>query len=227
MNHSEADERALDSARRNLVSYGMRMVEDGLATGTSGNLSVRIGDAVVITPSGILYREITAEDVCVVALDGEKMSGRGKVSSEWRMHSGIYKNTNAAAVVHTHSPEVVALSISRKELPAVHYVIAGLGGPIPVVDYVRFGTDGLAEAAIAALERHSAAILQNHGSVTHGTTLQQAYERALLLEWLAKVYRLSLGYGEPRILSAEELAEVEAEIRRRRYGGPALEDGAS
>lgn len=227
MGRLQPDERELDLARRDLVAYGVRMIEDCLAVGTAGNLSVRVGDMVVISPSGILYREIAPEDVCVVSLEGEKLSGNGAVSSEWEMHSGIYKNSDAQAVVHTHSEEVVALSVSRSELPAIHYVIAGLGGPVPVVDYVRFGSNGLAEGAIAVMANHTAAILQNHGAVTRGASLQQAYERAMLLEWLAKVYRLSLGYGDPRILSAEELAEVEAEIRRRRYGGADLEDGQS
>jgi L-fuculose-phosphate aldolase len=226
MGRVEADERELDLARRDLVAYGVRMLEDGLAVGTAGNLSVRVGDVVAISPSGILYREIVPEDVCVVSLDGQKLSGKATVSSEWPMHSGIYRNTDARAIVHTHSAEVVALSLSQPELPAVHYVIAGLGGPVPVVDYVRFGSDGLADGAISVMASRNAAILQNHGAVTRGATLQQAYERALLLEWLAKVYRLSLSYGDPRILTADELAEVEAEVRRRRYGGPALEDGA-
>ncbi len=223
----QADERALAAVRNELVSYGVRMVDDVLAVGTSGNLSVRVGDVVAITPSGILYREIVPEDICVVTLDGRKISGRGTVSSEWPMHSSVYLSTDALAVVHTHSAEVVALSISRQELPAVHYNVVGLGGPVPVVDYVRFGTDELAKRVKAVMHDHTAAILQNHGAVTRGATLQQAYERALLLEWLAKVYRLSLGYGEPRILSAEELAEVEAEILRRRYGDGALEESAS
>jgi L-fuculose-phosphate aldolase len=225
MAQSELDERALDLARRDLVAYGVRMLEDGLAVGTAGNLSVRVGDLIAISPSGILYREIDPDDVCVVSLDGEKLSGNASVSSEWPMHSGIYRSTDARAVVHTHSADVVALSLSQSELPAVHYVIAGLGGPVPVVDYVRFGSDGLAEGAASVMASRNAAILQNHGAVTRGATLQQAYERALLLEWLAKVYRLSRSYGDPRILSAEELAEVEAEVRRRRYGGPALQDG--
>jgi L-fuculose-phosphate aldolase len=226
MSQVEVDERDLDLARRDLVAYGVRMLDDGLAVGTAGNLSVRVGDVVAISPSGILYREITPDDVCVVSLEGEKLSGNASVSSEWPMHSGIYRSTDARAVVHTHSAEVVALSLSQSELPAVHYVIAGLGGPVPVVQYVRFGSDGLAEGAASVMASRNAAILQNHGAVTRGATLQQAYERALLLEWLAKVYRLSLSYGDPRILSAEELAEVEAEVRRRRYGGPALQDGA-
>jgi L-fuculose-phosphate aldolase len=224
MRQVDVDERALDLARHELVAYGVRMLDDGLAVGTAGNLSVRVGDVIAISPSGILYREITPENVCVVSLDGEKLSGDANVSSEWPMHSGIYRSTDACAVVHTHSAEVVALSISRSELPAVHYVIAGLGGPVPVVDYVRFGSDGLADGAVSVMASRNAAILQNHGAVTRGATLQQAYERALLLEWLAKVYRLALAYGDPRILSAEELAEVEAEVRRRRYGGPVIQD---
>lgn len=224
---TQTDERALDVARRELVAYGIRMVDDVLAVGTSGNLSVRVGDVVAITPSGILYREIEPEDVCVVSLDGQKISGNGEVSSEWPMHSNIYLSTEARAVVHTHSAEVVALSISRPVLPAVHYTVVGLGGPVPVVDYVRFGSDDLARGVREAMQGRTAAILQNHGAVTRGSTLQEAYERALLLEWLAKVYRLSLGYGEPRLLNDGELAEVKAEIRRRRYGGDVPEEGAS
>ncbi len=134
------------------------------------------------------------------------------------MHLAIYAATSAAAVVHTHSPEVVALSASRSELPAIHYAITGLGGPVRVAPYVRFGSAGLAAAAVEALTGRSAVILRNHGAVSYGRDLAQAYDRALLLEWLAHTYRLALSYGEPAILSAAELDEVTAETRRRRYG---------
>jgi L-fuculose-phosphate aldolase len=120
--------------------------------------------------------------------------------------------------VHTHSPEVIALSASRPELPAIHYAITGLGGPVRVAPYVRFGSAGLAAAAVGALNGRSAVILRNHGAVTYGRDLAQAYDRALLLEWLARTYRMALSYGEPVTLSAAELDEVTAETRRRRYG---------
>ncbi len=219
MGRDAYDGEAVAAARADLVDYGNRLITDGLAVGTAGNLSVRVGDVVAITPSGVPYRQLTVEDICVVAFSGEQLDGRAAISSEWPMHSGIYAATDAAAVVHTHSPEVVALSITRDELPAVHYAIVGLGGPVPVVGYTRFGSDGLASGAVGALKTRTAVILQNHGAVTRAATLAQAYERALLLEWLSQVYRTSLDYGAPRILSAEELAEVEDEVRRRRYGG--------
>jgi L-fuculose-phosphate aldolase len=219
------DDEAMNAARRELVAYGNRLIVDHLAVGTAGNLSVRVGDLVAITPSGVAYHELTTDDVCVVALDGERIAGRAAVSSEWPMHSGIYAATDAKAVVHTHSQEVVALSITRDELPAVHYVIVGLGGRVPVVGYTRFGSDGLASGAVAVLETRTAAILQNHGAVTRGQSLAQAYDRALLLEWLAGVYRKSLDYGTPRILSEEELHEVEREVQRRRYGGLTESEG--
>jgi L-fuculose-phosphate aldolase len=140
------------------------------------------------------------------------------------MHLAIYAATKAraaagaGAVVHTHSPEVIALSAGREELPAIHYAITGLGGPVRVAPYVRFGSSGLADAAVTALDGRSAVILRNHGAVTYGRDLAQAYDRALLLAWLARTYRLALSYGEPAILSAAELDEVTAESRRRRYG---------
>ena len=107
------------------------------------------------------------------------------------MHLAIYAATEAGAVVHTHSPEVIALSAAREELPAIHYAITGLGGPVRVAPYVRFGSAGLAAAAVKALDGRSAVILRNHGAVTYGRDLTQAYDRAVLLEWLARTYRLA------------------------------------
>jgi L-fuculose-phosphate aldolase len=213
-----SDSADLQAARAQLVSYSARLLDDGLAVGSAGNMSVRVGDAVAITPSGIGYAEMRPEDVCLVALDGAELDSGETPSSETPMHLAIYAATGAAAVVHTHSPEVIALSATRPELPAIHYAITGLGGPVRVAPYVRFGSAGLAAAAVRALDGRRAAILRNHGAVTYGRDLAQAYDRALLLEWLARTYRMALCYGEPAILSDAELDEVTAESRRRRYG---------
>ena len=216
MYSGDSDE--LQAARAQLVSYSARLLADGLAIGSAGNISVRAGDTVAITPSGISYAEMRTEDVCLVAMDGTELASSETPSTETPMHLAIYAATTAAAVVHTHSPEVIALSASRSELPAIHYAITGLGGPVRVAPYVRFGSAGLAAAAVDALDGRSAVILRNHGAVTYGRDLAQAYDRALLLEWLARTYRMALSYGEPAILSAAELDEVTAEARRRRYG---------
>jgi L-fuculose-phosphate aldolase len=204
--------------RERLVGYGVRLLDDGLAVGSAGNLSVRVNDRVLITPSGIGYQELRPGDICVTGLDGAAQQGPAAPSSELPMHLAVYAATDAGAVVHTHSPEVIALSAVHAELPAVHYAIADLGGPVRVVPYARFGSAGLAAAAAAALDGRRAAILGNHGAVSYGQTLQQAYDRALLLEWLARVYRLARGHGTPRILTGAELDEVTAEARRLRYG---------
>ena len=227
-----SDSDGLQAARAQLVSYSARLLDDGLAVGSAGNMSVRIGDRVAITPSGISYAEMRPEDICLVGMDGAELQSSETPSSETPMHLAIYAaakaragaganagaNAGAGAVVHTHSPEVIALSAGRDELPAIHYAITGLGGPVRVAPYVRFGSSGLAAAAVTALDGRSAVILRNHGAVTYGRDLAQAYDRALLLEWLARTYRLALSYGEPAILSAAELDEVTAESRRRRYG---------
>jgi L-fuculose-phosphate aldolase len=218
----QTDPGELLAARAGLVRYGERLIADGLSVGSAGNLSVRVGDAVAITPSGVAYSDIGAADVCLVSLHGvgvaAEASSSQTPSSETPMHLAIYAATGAGAVVHTHSPEVVALSAARAELPAIHYAITALGGPVRVAPYRRFGSDQLAAAAVSALDGRSAVILRNHGAVTHGADLAQAYHRALLLEWLARVYRLGLAYGEPAVLSEAELDEVAAESRRRRYG---------
>jgi L-fuculose-phosphate aldolase len=218
----DSDPDELQAARAQLVSYSARLLDDGLAVGSAGNISVRAGKIVAITPSGVSYSEMRPDDICLITLGGTQLDAgdgaRETPSSETPMHLAIYAATSAAAVVHTHSPEVIALSATRPELPAIHYAITGLGGPVRVAPYVRFGSAGLAAAAVEALDGRSAVILRNHGAVTYGRDLAQAYDRALLLEWLARTYRMALCYGEPAILSAAELDEVTAETRRRRYG---------
>jgi L-fuculose-phosphate aldolase len=216
-----AESGELTEARAQLVRYGTRLVTDRLAIGSAGNLSARAGDTVAITPSGLDYREVTPGDICLVPLGaGHRAAGPAnrRPSSETPMHLAVYRATGAAAVVHTHSPEVVALSAACTELPAVHYAITALGGPVTVAPYERFGSAGLAAAAVRALGGRTAVILQNHGAVTWGDSLDEAYQRAVLLEWLARVYRLARCYGEPKILSAAELAEVTAEMARIGYG---------
>jgi L-fuculose-phosphate aldolase len=212
------DTAELQAAREQLVTYSTRLVDDGLAVGAAGNMSARVGDTVAITPSGIGYHELDATDICLMSLDGAELDAPETPSTELPMHLAVYTATNASAVVHTHSAEVIALSTVCDELPAVHYAITGLGGPVRVAPYTRFGSAGLADAAVKALDGRKAAILQNHGAICYGATLAQAYDRALLLEWLARVYRLARAYGEPRILTQAELDEVAAEARRRRYG---------
>jgi L-fuculose-phosphate aldolase len=213
--HGHAD---VQAARELLAGYSGRLIADGLAVGAAGNLSVRLDDVVAITPSGVSYAEMKPADICVVTLAGEEVDAPETPSSELQMHLAVYAATEAGAVVHTHSAEVIALSATRPELPAVHYAIATLGGPVRVAGYTRFGSADLAAAAVAALAGRRAAILQNHGAICYGRDLPEAYERAMLLEWLARVYRLACSYGAPRILSEQELGEVTAEARRRRYG---------
>lgn len=145
------DTAELHAAREQLVVYSARLLADGLAVGSAGNLSVRCGDLVAITPSGIGYDEMRQADVAVIAMDGTEVDAPEVPSSETPMHLAVYASTSAGAVVHTHSPEVIALSTGRDELPAVHYAITSLGGPVRVAPYVRFGSDGLASAATQAL----------------------------------------------------------------------------
>ncbi len=221
-------------AAAEIAEYGRRLIIDGLAYGTAGNLSCRVDDRVVISPTSVRYEEASPRDMWVLSLDGEVVQdGSAAPSSELPFHLAIYAATKAAAVVHTHSPEVVAVSATLENLPAIHYSIARLGGPVPVVRYQRFGSESLAAGVQAALcgtgGPRSAAILQNHGAVTYGSSLADAYDKAVVLEWLARTYRLARQIGEPRILSTEELDEVTAEATRRRYAmarqNPGREDG--
>ncbi len=216
--HTADPDAAIEQARASLVRYGQRMAAARLAVGSAGNLSIRLGDTVVMTPTDINYDQITERNICVLDAEGVLLDGDGARSSEWPMHRRIYDLTDAVAVAHTHSPFAVAMSTVCDELPAVHYAVLRLGGPtVRVAPYTTFGSDGLAGVAAEALDGRFAALLQNHGAVAYGDSIDEAYDRALLLEWLAEVYWRARLAGSPRILSDAELDQVREAARRHRY----------
>jgi L-fuculose-phosphate aldolase len=181
--------------------------------GTSGNMSLRAGGDMLITPSGIAPRALEPETIVKMDLDG-RWSGNVRPSSEWALHAAIYKSRpEVQAVVHAHPDHCVALSCARLGLPAFHYMIAGFGGhDVRCSRYATFGSPELADATVEALDDRTACLLANHGMVTVGTTLAEAYGRALKLERLARQYMLCRSFAEPVLLNDNELVDV-----RQRY----------
>jgi L-fuculose-phosphate aldolase len=203
-----AEPAGLRHEREELVAYGRRFAPDGLAIGTAGNLSCRAGDVVAITPRGVSYDVMAPEHVCLVTLDGEAIDAPLGASSELPMHLSVYGRCDAGAVVHTHSPFATTLGTLIDELPPIHYLISLLGGPVRVAPYATPGSAELADHMAKALEGRSAVLLGNHGTITTGDTLDQAYSRALLLEWLCALYYRARVLGEPRLLDVEEIDKV-------------------
>lgn len=181
----------------------------GLNQGTSGNVSVRDGAGMLITPSGIPYDEVTP--AMIVPVDGEgRPSGPLRPSSEWRMHLDIYRSRPAAAaVVHVHSPYATALSCHRRGIGAFHYMVAVAGGAdIRCAGYATFGTQALSDAMLTALEGRRACLLANHGQIAFGPTLAKALWLAGEVEALARQYVLARALGEPITLGDAQMAEV-------------------
>jgi L-fuculose-phosphate aldolase len=186
------------------------MAADGLVTGTAGNVSLRVGDLVAVSPSGKDYETIGPDDVCVVDLNGVHVDGPHRPSSETPLHLAVYLTTDAQAVVHHHGLHSTAVSLVHQTLPAVHYYVTRLGGPPRVAPYATYGTPELAASVEAALRERTAALMQNHGAVAYGSTLEEAYNRAQLVEWLSQLYTTAAPLGTPRILTNDELAAVVA-----------------
>jgi L-fuculose-phosphate aldolase len=198
-----------------LVAAARRTVSDGLVVGTSGNVSVRVGDTVLVTPSGVPYDRLGPADVTGVDLTGRQVIGTLTPTSELPMHLAVYHRTDARAVVHTHAVHATAVSVLVTELPCVHYMAAALGGPVRVAPYATYGTEELAENTLRALAGRTGCLLQNHGTLTYGTTLDQAYDRTAQLEWMCRLWLTasSVPGREPTLLTEEQLAEVGERLR--------------
>ncbi|CAN5170165.1 class II aldolase/adducin family protein [soil metagenome] len=198
-----------EAIRREMIATCIFMNDRGINQGTSGNISVRIEDGFLITPSGVPYAEMVPEDIVVMKLDATT-KGTRKPSTEWRFHRDIMsKKPEVGAVIHLHSMFCTSLSILRREIPAVHYMIAAAGGTtIPCVPYVTWGTQELADYILGALQNRLACLLSNHGMVCVGPNLKKAAWLAVEVEALAAQYWRALQIGVPHILPDEEIARV-------------------
>lgn len=211
------------SLRKEIIAQCRWMNANGLNQGTSGNISVRFRDRMLITPSAVAYEALEPDMIASMPLDGERghWDGPLKPSTEWRFHLDILRaRQDVSAVVHTHATYCTVLSIARRPIPACHYMIAAFGGTdVRIADYHTYGTAELAAAVLRAMEGRNAALMANHGMVAVGSSLGKAMWTAVELETIAKQYYHALLIGGPVILSDEAIADA-----RRGFDSYGLQD---
>jgi L-fuculose-phosphate aldolase len=210
--------------REQIVDVMRQMEARGLNRGTSGNVSARFGEGLLVTPTGVAAGALTAESIVYVDGNGETSAGALRPSSEWRMHAGLYaRRADFAAVVHCHSRHATILACAGKPIPPLHYMIA-VGGKahVPLAPYRLFGTAELADAVAEAMEGGRACLMANHGLITAADSLSRALAIAEEIEEQAAVYCGCLAIGGANLLSETQMAEV---MERFRSYGQAPQDG--
>jgi L-fuculose-phosphate aldolase len=199
--------------RQSIIDACREMNRLGINQGTSGNISLRHGDGMLITPTSTPYETMQPEDIVFMKLDGG-FDTKLRPSSEWRFHRDILKaRTEVNAVVHAHPPFSTHHAIMGREIPPVHYMIACAGGDtIRCAPYATFGTEELSKHAVAALRDRSACLLAHHGMIAVGTSLSKAMWLAVEVETLARQYHGCLQIGTPPLLSKTEIENVHARM---------------
>jgi L-fuculose-phosphate aldolase len=213
------------AARVELRDVYRRIEQVGLSIGNAGNISIRFGEHMLISPTGADGATIRPEDFVLTRLDGTALSP-GVPSSEWAIHAAVYQAGLGGSVIHAHPDHCVALSCLRKPIPAFHYMVASFGGKeVPCAPYAVFGSAALAEGVIEALRLHNACLMANHGMVCRADSLKQALARAIKLEMLARQYCLAKQTGAVVMLDDAEMDTVLA--RYAEYGSGRLPSEAS
>lgn len=203
----------LEAARAAVAETCRRLVAEQLVVGTAGNVSVRVGDQVAISPSGFDYLKMTAADVVVVDLAGIVVSGNWEPSSELPLHLDVYAASTHNAVVHTHAVASTALSLVVDEVPLSHYYSALFGGPIRVAGYATYGSTELAVNVQAAIKDRSGALMSNHGAVVAAASLPKAFALAQYLEYVCDIQLKAMATGLPvKLITQAQLAEVQAKL---------------
>ncbi len=197
--------------QKDICAAMVALVATGLNRGASGNVSVRDGDHMLITPSGVPPHDIHPEQIARMPLAGDGVwEGPLAPSVEWRFHRDILRaRPEMNAVVHTHAQWCTALAVARRGIPAVHYMIAAFGGPdIRCSDYATYGTPELSSAVLAAMQGRAGCLMANHGMVVGGANLTKALWLANELEALAHQQFHATLIGGAVVLSAAEIAET-------------------
>ena len=213
---SQDTERAL---RVEMVETCRRMNASGINQGTSGNVSVRLGEGFLLTPTSMPYERMQPDDLVLMRADGS-YSGQHRPSSEWRFHRDILRaRTDIEAVLHCHSVYATTLAVHHKPIPAFHYMVGVAGGTsIRCSGYATFGTQALSDYALQALDGHLACLLGQHGQISLGASLPRALALAVEVETLARMYVQALVLGEPPVLDDAEMGRVIEQMRRMSYG---------
>jgi L-fuculose-phosphate aldolase len=196
--------------REQIVQVMRAMDHRGLNRGTSGNVSARLGQGLLVTPSGVVPEELTPESLVYVDLDGTSSSGAMRPSSEWRMHAGLYaRRADVNAVVHCHSRHATILACAGKPIPPLHYMVGVSGrASVPLAPYQPFGSVALADAVADAMEGGMACLMANHGLITVAPTLGRALAIAEEMEEQAAVYCGTLAIGGPILLDDAQMADI-------------------
>lgn len=198
--------------RKKIIALCLQMNATGLNQGTSGNISARFKEFMLITPSGIPYEELKPADIAKMKIDDDEFNWKGpsKPSSEWHFHRAILKaKPDVHAIVHTHSTFSTVVSIARDDIPACHYMIAAFGGnSVRCADYETFGTAELSQSMLKAMEGRTACLLANHGMVAGGKNLDNAMWAAVELETLSKQFYYAKLAGNMIVLPDDEMARV-------------------
>lgn len=206
----------LELEREKIIKYGKKLVESGLTKGTGGNLSIYNPEEglMAISPSGIDYFDIRLEDIVVMDLEGNMVEGHRKPSSEYEMHKIFYeKRDDIYSVVHCHSVYSTTLSILREDIPASHYMIALAGKNVRCAEYATYGTKELADNAFKAMKDRYGVLLANHGLLTGADCIENAFNTAEELEYVAETYYRAKSIGEPVILSDEEMEKMQKKFK--------------
>jgi L-fuculose-phosphate aldolase len=193
-----------------LVAAMRYLVQRKLNHNNGGNVSLRCGDSVLITPTGMTPEQMVPTDIVQLDLRGNLLAGTRKPSSEWEMHLAVYRNRpDIHAVVHCHSRYATTLACTGKSIPALHYMIASAGGTtIPLAPYRLFGSAELAAAVADTLRTGYACLLANHGQLAIGADLNSALQLSEEVEELAAVYWGTLAIGGPQLLSDKQMSEA-------------------
>jgi L-fuculose-phosphate aldolase len=202
-----------DNVRQKVLAVVRKAVAAGLVRASAGNFSMRTEDGhVAITPAGIKYDVLTADQIAIVDLEGRLVDGPCRASSETPMHTTILRSLpDVGAVVHTHSPYAMTFAVAGREIPNVNLELLVCGAPIPVAPWACPGSARAGEVTVDTFAERpelQAMLLRNHGLVAIGATLDQAYEYAYDAEVGAQVYYQALQLGQANLISDAQRQEV-------------------
>lgn len=183
----------------------------GFMPGTSGNLSVRLDDwRLLITPTGVSKFLMKPADMVVVDLEGRHLDGYRKMTSEGSMHLAIYRHRNdVTAVIHSHPPIATAFACVGRGLDEMLCQEAVMTlGVVPLATYAATGTEEVAASLTPFIPDHDAILLANHGAVSYGRTLLEAFQKMEIVEHLANITLVAHQLGAPRTLEHEQIKQL-------------------